>query len=249
MTIRTAAMTDMRATKADLPDLTMSDVQLQECDFSDTVLTGATFRKVSGRNNSFKTTQLAHANFLTSHLIHSDFRGANAENIRFISCVMPDSKFTYLDNESRRSAFIARGMTVRDCDFNRADFTGAYLYRASFTGDPVTGMQLQGASFRGANLIQAYIAANLIDSDFCQLIGAYSRFNQSDLTNAKLNAATLYQASFVKVKLAHTSLLGVKAPIFMDRCPEADTALLDSDLASWQQELAETLSRRPSGST
>ena len=91
-----------------------------------------------------------------------------------------------------------RGLTFRDCDLERASFRGAYLYRAVFTGDPVTGMILDGADFSDANLIQATIAASAREASFRNARAAYARLNQTDLTGAFLDGFRPYKASTVK---------------------------------------------------
>ncbi len=171
------------------------------------------------------------------------------ENARLLECDVSDSRFTNLDDERGHASFTGRGLTARDCHLARADFTDAYLYRASFTGDPVIGMRMDDAKFTGANLIQAYVAAALPGADLRCMHAAYSRFNQSDLTGADLTGAGLYQSSFVKVVLTGADLTAVSAPLFLDRCKGVTDAVMDEDLRRWAGVLAGALGTRRSGST
>ncbi len=171
------------------------------------------------------------------------------ENARLLECDVSDSRFTNLDDERGHASFTGRGLMARDCHLARADFTDAYLYRASFTGDPVIGMRMDDAKFTGANLIQAYVAAALPGADLRCMHAAYSRFNQSDLTGADLTGAGLYQSSFVKVVLTGADLTAVSAPLFLDRCKGVTDAVMDEDLRRWAGVLAGALGTRRSGST
>lgn len=247
--IRAASLADALFAGASLPELDLTDISLANGDLTRCDLTGAAFRSVAGADNSFRRAQLADASFVDCRIPASDFCGASAENSRFLRCSMPGSRFSDIEDQGERASFTGRALIMRDCDMTEADFTNAYLYRASFTGDPVTGMILDAARFTRANLIQGYVAASLRRADLRQLLGAYSRFNQSDLTGATLSGASLYQSSFVKVVLTGTNLQGVAPPVFIDRCRGMDSAVLDAPLRTWCDDLSAALTGRPSGST
>lgn len=247
--IRGVSLTDALFRGASLPSFDLTDAALTNGDLTGCDLTGAAFRSVAGADNALRRAQLADASFIDCRLPGTDLCGASAENTRFLRCIMPGSQFTDVQDQGERASFTGRAMIMRDCDLTEADFTNAYLYRASFTGDPVTGMILDGAKFTRANLIQAYVAASLCHADLRRLLGAYSRFNQSDLTDADLSGASLYQSSFVKVVLTETDLRGIAPPLFTDRCRGLDTARLDDPLRTWCSDLSDTLAGRPSGST
>jgi uncharacterized protein YjbI with pentapeptide repeats len=247
--IRAASLSEAVFAGASLPSLELTDAALTNADLTGCDLTGATFRSVAGTDNSLQRAQLADASFVDCRLLDTDLCGASAENSRFLRCIMPASRFTDIEDHGERASFTARAVIMRDCDLSEADFTNAYLYRASFTGDPVTGMILDRSKFTRANVIQAYIAASLRRADLRRLLGAYSRFNQSDLTGANLTGASVHQSSFVKVVLTDTDLRGVAPPVFIDRCRGLDTAALDAPLRMWCSDLSGTLTSRPSGST
>lgn len=236
------------AVGASLPGIQLTDVVLTGCDFSGADLTEATFLGVTGRDNVMVRVQMAGGTWTRCRLPGTDLRGASAENARLLECVMPGSRLTTVDDRDGRSSFTGRALVVRNCDLSDADFTDAYLYRAFFSGDPVTGMRMDRCTLAGANLVQAYVAAALPGSDLIRLHGAYARFNQSDLSGADLTAANLYQASFVKVVVAGTNLTGVQAPLFFDRCFGVDHATIDEDLRIWLAGLADVLVSRRVGS-
>ena len=124
----------------------------------------------------------------------SDFRGANMENARLLECQLPESRFTqYTDDDASTVGFVGRALVVRDCDLGSAQFAGAYLDRASFTGDPVMGMRMDQVDLAGANLIQAYVAAAMPGAVLKGANAAYSRFNQSDLRAADLKGADVFR--------------------------------------------------------
>ena len=247
--IRSAGWTEGSAMDAALIGLQLVDVTMFSCDFSGSDLTQATWRSVTGHGNFLRRVQLAGGTWTRCRLPVTDLRGASMENARLLECDLSDSKFSNLDDERGHASFTGRGFTARDCHLARADFTDAYLYRASFTGDPVTGMRMDDAKFTGANLIQAYVAAALPGADLRSAHAAYSRFNQSDLTGADLTGVGLYQSSFVKVVLTGADFTAVSAPFFLDRCKGVADAVMDEDLRRWAITLAEALSTQRNGST
>jgi hypothetical protein len=96
------------------------------------------------------------------------------------------------------------------------------------TGDPPKGMSLRGADLENATLVQAYVAADLRGARLNGANCAYSRFSQSDLSGAQLNGANMYQSTWVKVVAQGASVAGLRAPVFVDRCPGLETAVRES---------------------
>jgi uncharacterized protein YjbI with pentapeptide repeats len=105
------------------------------------------------------------------------------ENVSLVECRADDSIF---------EGIAARAAVFRDCALKRAHLKGAYLYRAMITGDPPSGMSLNACDLRKANLVQAYIAADLSNSDLRGANCAYARLNQSDLRWAKMGSVIDY---------------------------------------------------------
>lgn len=205
----------LRASSADF-----LDCRLARADFGASTLDGARFAGCAVEGAIFRGATLDGASFVDCRFPRAVFEAANAENARFVECTMPGS-------DLRR--FTARCASFRDCDLEGSDLTGAYLYRSFLTGDPPRAMSLRGARLDEANVVQAYVAADLTT---CSLRGAnltYARLNQSILEGADLAGVGLYEACLVKVDVTDASLAGVRAPFFADRCRGLGDALARTD--------------------
>lgn len=148
-----------------------------------------------------------------------DASGASAENFSAVECGLRTSNFR---------GFGGRCATFRDCDLSESDFRAAYLYRAMITGDPPSGMSLVGSEFTGANLVQAYLAADFTGARLRNAKMAYARLNQSVFDSANLTGAGLYEASMVKTSFKGAIMRAVSAPFFADRCAGLTEALDDA---------------------
>lgn len=246
MRLRASSLQDPDFTGTDLDGATLDDTSVTGAVFDGAKLKGARVRRCVLTNASFAAADLSDATFVSTSAAAATFVGARAENARFTRCAMPAATFSAA---VKGSGFFGRGFTARDCDLSGAAFDHAYLYRASFTGDPVTGMQLDGSSFKSVNLIQGYIAASLRDADLRGARAAYARLNQSDLSGSDLRGANLYEASLVKTTLADACLRGVEAPVFLDRCPGVESADMDADLITWAEGFQRALATSRRGST
>jgi uncharacterized protein YjbI with pentapeptide repeats len=250
LSVRSATLRRLRARGAVFTGGRFSDIGADSCEFHGSDLTETLLRAVRGRDNSFSCCALVGASLARCSLPGSDFRGANMENARLLECQLPESRFTQYNSDGGGAVgFVGRALVVRDCDLASAQFTRAYLYRASFTGDPVIGMRMDQVDMTGANLIQAYVAAAMPGAVLKGVNAAYSRFNQSDLRAADLKGATLFEASFVKTSLHDADLTAVRAPLFVDRCPGLTSARMDEGLRGWTVQLAATLARERIAST
>ena len=257
------AMTQCRgvvASGAKLRELNIRSCTLDGADFQGADLHAASFDGCSLSNTSFPGCDLKTARFRHCWLPGAVFDNADLSDVSFLECRGPSVRFVGARAENGRMTrcsfpearfgsessvpFFGRAFIARDCDFTRADFSNAYLYRASMTGDPVTGMALNFTTFAGANLIQAYIAAAMRGARLRNVRAAYSRLNQSDLTDADLTGANLYEASLVKTRLAGASMCGIKPPLFIDRCPGLAEAQVEGELESWISQF-ETVIRVP----
>ncbi|WP_159460338.1 pentapeptide repeat-containing protein [Tistlia consotensis] len=154
--------------------------------------------------------------------------GASAENMSAVECRFP---------AARMAGFAGRCASFRDCDLSSADLEGAYLYRATITGDPPRAMDLTGANLAGAVLVQAYLAADLAGADLSGARLAYARLNQCSLRQADLSGAGLYEASMVKTDCTDARLAGISAPVFADRAPGLVAALEAAGLGDDAQEM------------
>lgn len=154
--------------------------------------------------------------------------GASAENMSAVECRFPSA---------RMAGFAGRCASFRDCDLSNADLEGAYLYRATITGDPPRAMDLSGACLTGAVLVQAYLAAELAGADLSGAQLAYARLNQCSLKGADLSGAALYEASMVKTDCTGARVAGIGAPVFADRATGLVAALRSADLDDGAEEM------------
>jgi uncharacterized protein YjbI with pentapeptide repeats len=178
-------------------------------------------------------------------------RRSNATNATGESVTASDCTFA----EALFAGFAGRYATFRNCDFRSADLTGAYLYRASFIGDPPASACLAGARLDGANLTQAYLAADFTAASIRQAWATYARVNQSVFADADLRGTSLFHASAVKTDFTGARLGGQRGAIFADRCrglPEALGRGKDPDskrIAELIEELTALLARDSRKST
>jgi uncharacterized protein YjbI with pentapeptide repeats len=176
----------------------------------------------------------------------TDMTNATGEGMTASDCTFTEALF---------AGFAARYATFRNCDFRSADFTGAYLYRASFIGDPPASACLAEARLDGANLTQAYLAADFTGASIRQAWAAYARVNQSIFVNADLRGTSLFHASAVKTDFTGARLGGQRGAIFADRCPGLSEALGQSEdpgnnrVAALVEELTALLARDSRKST
>jgi Pentapeptide repeats (8 copies) len=117
-------------------------------------------------------------------------------------------------------------------------------------------MNLADARLTGAILVQAYVAADLTRADMTGANCAYSRFSQSDMRNANLVGAAMYQSTWVKVQAEGVGASAMAGPMFVDRCPgllealENDVNGADNGtLVSWLRSLRDLLAHQRNGST
>ena len=196
-------------------DSTFDDCRFPKSDFRRADLRRSTWRTVGLRNATFANAKLIEASLRRVCADDSSFAQVSAENISVV-----ESSFKNADMKN----FAARTATFRDCCLASADLESAYLYRAMLTGDPPTAMSLRGARLENANLVQAYLAADLRDTNLRGARLAYARLNQSVFDKGDLRGCGMYQASMVKTSFTRCSMQGVTGPFFADRCP----GLLDS---------------------
>lgn len=243
--LRNCSLRDASFRKADLSDASLIGIRLENGDFTEADLTRATWNHVSGTAR-FTRAILAQASFVHVVLPEARFDGAQAENMRIVECDLTDACFALDENGL---PFRSRALSVRDSNLTGADFRGAYLYRAMFTGDPVANMRLDKANFSDANIIQAYIAASMRQALLVCSHAAYVRINQTDLTDASLAGAELFQASIVKANLRRTNLSGVMPPLWLDRCEGLTEENAGEALLAWIQQLSALLAENRRGST
>lgn len=221
---------------ADLPNLRIdgarghgwkaADLKAVNADFSDVVVTGVEMRnaELSGlrmRNCVLPAVDLTETVLNDGKVSRSSIRGAQlvgaqGENLHVVESDLSGADLT---------AFLGRCFTARDVDMTGVNLRQANLYRAMITGDPPKGMSLRRADMENSTLVQAYVAADLREARLTGANCAYSRFSQSDLSGAHLDGVNMYQSTWIKVAAHGTTLAGIRAPIFVDRCPGLETAV------------------------
>ncbi|WP_271540682.1 pentapeptide repeat-containing protein [Bradyrhizobium sp. CCBAU 45321] len=177
-----------RALSAPFADLHLSNLASAELEQAD--LTEARLLSVGLSDANLVGAVLNSASIHSCQLDGADLSQASGESISITESTMRAAKLT---------GFRGRCAFVRDCDLEHADLSQAYLYRSMITGDPPQSMALGHANLEGSNLVQAYLAAGMTDSNLEATRAAYVRMNQSSLRDANLSGISPFQASFVKV--------------------------------------------------
>ncbi|MFD7022063.1 pentapeptide repeat-containing protein [Promicromonospora sukumoe] len=187
-------------TGADLTDGRWIDSSLAQATFDEAALGGSTWTRVSA--------------------VGATLRSVRAEAMTCTECSFVEAILT---------AFAGRYATFRGCDLRNVDLSGAYLYRAVIVGDPPPSARLTGATLDGANLTQAYLAADLTGASIRHAWATYARINQSIFADADLRGTSLFRASAVKTDFTSSRLGGQRGLLFADRCAGLAAALGDAD--------------------
>lgn len=224
------------ARAAHLRDVDIVDCQLMNAVFTNADLSGGRLTRCELSGIDLSEASLVGGTFAYTSAVGANLRQAFAENLVIHECSLPQVSLEGVK---------ARGLVVRDSDLSRAKMAGAYLYRAMFTGDPPRAMSLRGADLRGANLVQAHLAADLTESCLVGAHASYARLNQSTLCDTDLRGISLFDASMVKTDFTGAQLSVLRPPFFADRCAgleEALTAAGDATALDYTAQLAKTLS-------
>ncbi|MEY9104738.1 MULTISPECIES: pentapeptide repeat-containing protein [Bradyrhizobium] len=230
-----------RALSAPFADLHLSNLASAELEQAD--LTEARLLSVGLSDANLVGAVLNSASIHSCQLDGADLSQASGESISITESTMRAAKLTGLRG---RCAF------VRDCDLEHADLSQAYLYRSMITGDPPQSMALGHANLEGSNLVQAYLAAGMTDSNLEATRAAYVRMNQSSLRDANLSGISPFQASFVKVDFSGAKITTFEPPFFADRCRGLQVALEGDQLSessNYLAELSSLMRRGREGST
>jgi len=231
------------ARAAHLRDVDIVDCQLLNAIFTNADLTGGRLVRCELSGIDLSEASLGGSTLAYTSAVGASLRQVFAENLMIHECSLPHATLEGIK---------ARGLVVRDSDLSQAKMAGAYLYRAMFTGDPPRAMSLRGADLRGANLIQAHIAADLSEACLVGAHASYARLNQSALCDTDLRGISLFDASMVKTDFTGAQLSVLRPPFFVDRCnglEEALTAAGDATALGYMEQLARTLGHGVRSST
>jgi uncharacterized protein YjbI with pentapeptide repeats len=232
---------NLSAPGADFSEMTVDVAELPGADLS-----GSTWRGCSLPGADLVEAILNDAKITRTSLREARLAHAHGENLHLVECDLAQADMT---------GFLGRCLVARDVDMAGAVLREANLYRAMITGDPPRGMSLRDADLENSTLVQAYVAADLRGARLVGANCAYSRFSQSDLSEACLDGAAMYQSTWVKVAMHGTKVAGIRAPIFVDRCPGLLTGLKEAGtdeataFVDYLDSLAAALSLGRKGST
>jgi len=95
-------------------------------------------------------------------------------------------------------------------------------------GDPPASANMTNTRLDGANLTQAYLAADFTGASLTGGWATYARLNQALLNEADLRGTNMFRASAVKTEFVDAQLGGQRGAIFADRCPGLLDALMSS---------------------
>ena len=239
-----ATEVDGRALRA--PEMAIHRSHLSECD-----LRSADFSRSQWVGVSLEQVKLGDASVAGACWANVSTHGLDAERLRGEGWAATECAFPGADLR----AFAGRYATFRNCDMRGIDLRQAYLYRAVVVGDPPPSACLVGAKLDGANLTQAYLAADFTNASVSGGWATYARVNQSIFANADLAGTSLFHASAVKTDFTGARLDGQRGLLFADRCPGLIEALSggesdqDARIAELVAELGQLLSRDSGKST
>lgn len=225
-------------TCCDRLDLSGADLYgLRCCALSGTDILAERLRAAQGyfRDCSFKNATFAHSDLSASSWTHSTleectFERANLDDVSWLHVTAEKVNLADANAENVRiirsnlvnahmARFRSRCAYLRDCDLSDADLTEAYLYRSMITGDPPRAMSMRRVLLAGANLVQAYLTADMDGANLEGAVLTYARLNQSIFANANLSGVSAVQASAVKTDFSNAQLNGFTSMLFADRCP------------------------------
>ncbi|MGH3771261.1 MAG: pentapeptide repeat-containing protein [Pseudonocardiaceae bacterium] len=228
------------------PGIDVQGCQLPEADLSHSDVSRGRWDHASIDRADLTGAVLADSSWSGVTAIETNATNATGEGLTATECTFSQAVFT---------GFAGRYATFRNCNFRGADLRDAYLYRASFIGDPPTSACLVKAQLDGANLTQAYLAADFTGASIRHAWATYARLNQSIFNDADLSGTSLFRASAVKIEFTGARLAGQRGAILADRCPDLPQSLQTAGdpnnerVAELVEELTELLARDAGKST
>lgn len=238
-------------TGASLRRLRLEDVRATELDATEVKAAGADIANCVFERARFACSDWSQSRWLDSSMQQADFTNAKMTEAQIVRCNFVNAVLSDVQAETLHvvesgmqganlRGFSGRASVFRDCDLSGVDLERAYLYRAMLTGDPPRSMSLRRANLHAANIVQAYIAADLEGAELSHVVGAYARLNQSFLRDANLQGAGFFGASFIKTDFRGAKVTNITGPFFADRCPglmEAAERADDAKLADFLEVL------------
>ncbi|MFB8281166.1 pentapeptide repeat-containing protein [Nocardia colli] len=208
------------ATGLSAPGIDVLDSQLLDADFADALLAGGRWSRVCLDSGNFTGAVLSDSLWNQVSGLEVTLADATGESMTASDCSFVRADFT---------GFAGRYATFRNCDLHEAGLRRAYLYRSSFIGDPPTSACMTSTNLEGANLTQAYLAADFTGASLRHAIATYARVNQSVFADADLVGLGMFRASAVKTDFTTARVSGTLGTLFADRCAGLYAALDNSD--------------------
>lgn len=198
------------------PGIDVHDCHLADADLSNADLSHGRWHQVAMDRAQLAGAILTDSSLRQVTAIEVDATDATGEGVTATECTFTNGVFV---------GFAGRYATFRNCDFHSADLRRAYLYRSSFIGDPPASACMVNTILDGANLTQAYLAADFTGASVQHVWATYARVNQSIFNEADLRGTSLFRASAVKAEFNNTKVGGQRGAIFADRSPGLLAAL------------------------
>lgn len=213
--LRQASASEAKFAKAILQGAHLSQSDFTGADFSEAKLTGganlanakfngarlikvqasgcsasrASFGGADLSGADFSKADLTKASFMRGTLAAADFGGAQCVDAEFHGAQAPQAKFQATNLRASRAG--------QNAQFPQADFSGAALERAHWTGST-----LSGAVFAQANLDHAdFSDAKAAEANFQRASAKGAKFGKADLSRANLSSVNLFKGSLRKAVL------------------------------------------------
>jgi uncharacterized protein YjbI with pentapeptide repeats len=225
-----------KANGADFSEAILAQADLSGANFSGARLSGADFSSAKFDNTDFSGVQAGMVTFFETDLTGLILKGAKLDKCNFLKVKLNGVDFNgaslvsavFLEVNAGMVNFMSADMTnvrfVKQCNFDKADFSGAILNNANLRGTSLNGcnftaVQLNGADLSECRLNEArfyrtvakdarFIKADLKGAVMISINAMNTSFQRDDLRGANFSGANLFQADFARVYADHDTKLG-----------------------------------------
>ncbi|MCC6544578.1 MAG: DUF2169 domain-containing protein [Nitrospirae bacterium] len=180
------------------------------------LMQGADFSGSTFHNTDFSEVQAAQITFLETDLCGLTLKGAMLDNCTFLKVNVNGVDFegaslkssVFLESSGKMTLFKGADMTnvrfVSQCNFEKADFSGACLNNANLRGSNLDGCNFTSASLNGADLSEC----KLKGSRLFRSVAKDTRFIKADLSGAEMTSINAMKASFQRADICGSNLKG-----------------------------------------
>lgn len=180
------------------------------------IMQGADFSGAIFNNTDFSEVQAGQITFLETDLCGLTLKGAMLDNCNFLKVKVSGVDFegaslkssVFLESSGKMTLFKGADMTnvrfVSQCNFEKADFSGACLNNANLRGSNLDGCNFTSASLNGADLSECKLKA----SRFFHSVAKDTRFIKADLSGAEMTSINAMKASFQRADICGANLKG-----------------------------------------